>query len=162
MERLLPYARQIGSKVIYVATDSRDALLELRKLYGEEFQVLSLDGVSRYRDKAPPDVLDARIKRRMHAKRNDTSWANGEAWRAIIDVELLARCDVLVGLFSSNLFRAAFAKRAAAIHAVPLYVSLDAPFCFDAGMLSGMNYEFPMRGADSLNSSWHTANTFEC
>ena len=162
MERLLPYARHIGCKVIYVATDSKDALIELRKLYGAEFQVLSLDGVSRYRDKAPPNVIDARIKRYMNPKVNSTSWANGEAWRAIIDVELLARCDVLVGLFSSNLFRAAFAKRAAAIHAIPLYVSLDAPFCFDAGMLSGMNYEFPVRSAAALRTSWHFANTFEC
>ena len=54
-----------------------------------------------------------------------------KAWRATLDVMLLARCDALVGKFSSNLFRTAHALQAAACDCARPFVSLDAPWCSD-------------------------------
>ena len=56
---------------------------------------------------------------------------NRKAWRATLDVMLLARCDALVGKFSSNLFRTAHALQAAACDCARPFVSLDAPWCSD-------------------------------
>lgn len=47
-----------------------------------------------------------------------------------VDALLLARCDVLVGKFTSGLFRAAYALAAARKGGLlPPFVSLDAPWC---------------------------------
>ena len=162
MDRILPYAKAIGSKTLYVATDSRDALSELKKRYSDDFNILSLKGVERFRDRRPPDVIDARLQKRIESNASDTYWANGVAWRATIDAELLSRCDVLVGLFSSNLFRTAFAMRAAKVEAMPLFISLDSPWCFDAGLLAGHNYESPVTEAAVLEKTWRYANRFVC
>lgn len=73
---------------------------------------------------------------------------------------LLARADAFVGKFSSNLFRAAYALRAASCDCAPVFVSLDAPWCFDYGVRDGRNWEFPL-----LNRSTGRLRTdavFEC
>ena len=87
MDRILPYAKAIGSKTLYVATDPRDALSELKKRYSDDFNILSLKGVERFRDRRPPDVIDARLQKRIESNASDTYWANGVAWRATIDAE---------------------------------------------------------------------------
>ena len=59
---------------------------------------------------------------------------------------LLARCDVLVGKFSSGLFRAAYALASARRGgALPPFISLDAPWCADYGVPAGYNDNFPLR-----------------
>ena len=74
---------------------------------------------------------------------------------------LLARCDALVGKFSSNLFRAAHALQAAACDCAAPFVSLDAPWCSDYGLLEGANWEFPVRDAAALGSN-PFANRLQC
>lgn len=69
-----------------------------------------------------------------------------DALLGVIDTMLLARCDVLVGKFSSGLFRAAYQLSAAAHGVLRPFVSLDAPWCADYGVVSGYNEDFPERG----------------
>ena len=72
------------------------------------------------------------------------------ALMGVVDALLLARCDVLVGKFTSGLFRAAYAlasaRRAGAL--VP-FLSLDAPWCSDYGVPTGYNDAFPKRPTHS-------------
>jgi hypothetical protein len=68
---------------------------------------------------------------------------------------------VLIGKFSSNLFRAAYALRAAQCDCAPLFSSLDAPTCFDYGVRSGRNWEFPVLNA-SVRERERTDATFQC
>ena len=59
---------------------------------------------------------------------------------AAVDALLLARCDVLVGKFTSGLFRAAYALAAARKGGMlPPFISLDAPWCADYGIPRGYN-----------------------
>ena len=81
---------------------------------------------------------------------------------AVVDMELLSRCDVLVGTFSSDLFRTVMAERAARCACIPPFVSLDAPWCFDPGMLTGSAWNFPVTAPHELGRSWRYANRFEC
>ena len=75
---------------------------------------------------------------------------------AQVDALLLARCDVLVGKFSSGLFRAAYALAAARRDgSLPPFISLDAPWCADYGVPAGYNEDFPQRGT----RSWQKGGT---
>ena len=56
---------------------------------------------------------------------------------------LLARCDFLVGKFSSGLFRAAYQLAVAQKGALPPYLSLDAPWCAEYGIAAGYNEDYP-------------------
>ena len=56
---------------------------------------------------------------------------------------MLSRCDLFVGKFTSNFFRAAYSLAAARCDCVVPFVSLDAPWCFDYGQRVGTNWEFP-------------------
>ena len=107
----------------------------------------------------PPDLWDKRVLWRGH--QNRTAWTAEQAWRATLDVLLLAKCDVLIGKFSSNLFRAAHALRAARCDCAKPFVSLDAPWCTDYGLLEGYNWEFPTRDAATLTRN-QFANRLQC
>ena len=65
------------------------------------------------------------------------------ALAGIVDTLLLARCDVLVGKFSSGLFRAAYQLAVAQKGALPPYLSLDAPWCAEYGIAAGYNEDYP-------------------
>jgi hypothetical protein len=108
---------------------------------------------------SPPDLWDLRV--RWREQKNKTGWSAEQAWRATLDVMLLARCDALVGKFSSNLFRTAHALQSAACDCARPFVSLDAPWCSDYGLLEGANWEFPVRDADSLRLN-PFANRLQC
>ena len=56
-----------------------------------------------------------------------------------LDVMLLAKCELLVGQFTSNTFRGAFELRAADCGCVPVHTSLDSDWCFDWGLQEGFN-----------------------
>ena len=88
--------------------------------------------------------------------------ASSTAANASIEAHLLARADVFVGKFSSNLFRAAYSLRAAHCDCVPLFASLDAPMCFDYGLRSGRNWEFPLANASAGRPREASDATFEC
>ena len=52
------------------------------------------------------------------------------AQQSLVDAMLLADADILVGKFTSNLFRAAVELKAGRLGALPPFVSLDAAWCF--------------------------------
>ena len=64
---------------------------------------------------------------------------------AALDAHLLARTHVLVGKFTSGLFRVAYSLGAARRGALLPFVSLDAPWCADYGIPAGYNDDFPSR-----------------
>lgn len=68
-----------------------------------------------------------------------------DALLAALDVHLLARTHVLVGKFTSGLFRAAYALAVGRRGALLPFVSLDAPWCSDHGVRAGFNDAFPAR-----------------
>lgn len=72
---------------------------------------------------------------------------------AALDVHLLARTHVLVGKFTSSLFRAAYALAAGQRGALLPFISLDAPWCSDFGVQSGYNDNFPGRHANKMFGS---------
>jgi len=76
---------------------------------------------------------------------------------------LLAKCDALVGKFTSSLFRAAFSLKAAECGCLPPFVSLDAPWCYDYGVKAGANWEFPLSPKESSGRGVGKAdNRFWC
>lgn len=103
--------------------------------------------VSRYSTRAgapPPELLDLVLKRR--AGGNDVAGmaASHEAALAgLVDAMLLARTAILVGKFSSGMFRTAYALAAARAGGLPPYLSLDAPWCADYGLPAAFNDDFP-------------------
>ena len=56
------------------------------------------------------------------------------------DVELLARADVIVGKFTSNVERLAVEVRAGRYGVLPAFISLDAPWCFGVGLIRRGKY----------------------
>ena len=52
------------------------------------------------------------------------------AQQSLVDAMLLADADILVGKFTSNLFRGAVELKAGRLGALPPFVSLDAAWCF--------------------------------
>ena len=71
---------------------------------------------------------------------------------AALDAHLLARTHVLVGKFTSGLFRVAYALAAARRGALLPFVSLDAPWCSDYGIPAGYNDNFPQRREGAVDS----------
>ena len=144
-EALRPCARVAAPRRRYLATDSVDVLSEARRTAGLKF--LSLPNVTRSGGGAgaPTRIIDEVMKERAKLRRgvDDTQ---REATLAALDAHLLARTHVLVGKFSSGLFRAAHMLAAARRGALPPFLSLDAPWCSDYGVPAGYNDEFPRRG----------------
>ena len=62
-----------------------------------------------------------------------------------IDMMLMSQCDMFVGKFTSNFFRTAYELKAAECDCAPPFTSLDAPWCFDYGLLEGRNWNYPAR-----------------
>ena len=101
---------------------------------------------------APTEVLDEVIKRRARTGVG-VERTQHDALTAAVDALLLARCDVLVGKFSSGLFRAAYALAAARRGgALPPFVSLDAPWCADYAVPAGFNDNFPRREREARDA----------
>ena len=94
---------------------------------------------------APSEILDELVKRRARTGVG-VGRTQQHALSGALDALLLARCDVLVGKFSSGLFRAAYALASARRGgALPPFISLDAPWCADYGVPAGYNDNFPLR-----------------
>lgn len=112
------------------------------------YTALHIGNVTRTRPAAgpPAEILDEVLKRRAATGRG-VERSEHDALQGAIDALLLARCDVLVGKFTSGLFRAAYALASARRGgALPPFVSLDAPWCADYGVPAGHNDAFPSRG----------------
>ena len=90
-----------------------------------------------------------------------TDWTQHMAWTATVEMLLLAHADLFIGKFTSNIFRAAYALRAAQCDCAPPFASLDAPMCFDYGVRSGRNWEFSLVNV-SLGARDRADATFQC
>jgi hypothetical protein len=157
------HGRRGGRKpLLYLATDSMQVVRE-SAAYADRFEVVSLDekkGTMRHEPKSGDALLwDKRVWQRFFW--GQTDWTQQAAWTATVEMLLLGHADVLIGKFSSNLFRAAYALRAAQCDCAPLFSSLDAPTCFDYGVRSGRNWEFPVLNA-SVRERERTDATFQC
>ena len=108
----------------------------------------------------PRRLLRRRIWERFVWKMTD--WSQAQAWDATVDLMLLKECDLFVGKFSSNFFRAAFALRAADCDCMPPFVSLDAPWCFDYGLRRGRNWDFPRNLSDRSARRDRQDALFQC
>ena len=132
--------------VVYLATDSAKVVRESRA-YASEFEIVHIgdrEGIGRHDPKDGDAILwDRRIWQRFYW--GQTDWTQQAAWTATAELLVLAHADVFVGKFTSNMFRAAYALRAAQCDCAPLFVSLDAPMCFDYGKHAGRNWEFPVQ-----------------
>ena len=56
---------------------------------------------------------------------------HGIATAVLLDMYLLSEGDVLVGKFTSNVFRTAYALSHARSRCIKPFVSMDGPWCFD-------------------------------
>ena len=146
--------------VVYLATDSVAVLRESRA-YATQFEIVHLPerAVARHDPKDGDALLwDKRVWQRFFW--GQTTWTMTQAWDATTELFLLAHADIFIGKFTSNLFRAAYALRAAQCDCAPLFVSLDAPTCFDYGIRAGRNWEFPKANASLPRGK--TDVTYEC
>ena len=141
MERLTPYARELGITTIYLATDSELVLAQTR--HYPEFKFLFLKNVTRHAMKSRPTI----IWDKLIAQRAGTSAVHDnfiDAWMASVDMFLLSMCHVFIGKFTSTFFRTAYALHSAQCNCAAPFISLDAPWCFDYGVRAGSNWEFPV------------------
>ena len=74
------------------------------------------------------------------AAEGEKNWRNTQAARhTTVDAMLLARCDLFVGQFSSNVFRLAYEMKTSSCDCVAPYASLDSKWCFDWALRSATN-----------------------
>jgi len=135
-----------GAHTVFLATDSEVVLRDARTLF-PKFTFLYAPNMSRtgLTSAAPTVILDEVLKKRARTG-VDIASTQRDALLGAVDALLLARCDVLVGKFTSGLFRAAYALAAARKGGLlPPFVSLDAPWCADYGIPRGYNDNFPRR-----------------
>ena len=148
MATIQHYAEVMGVHTIFLATDSESVLRDAHIQF-PGYTFLHVPNVSRtgVGNAAPAEVLDERIKRRARDG-VDVSVTQRDALLGVVDALLLSRCNVLVGKFTSGLFRAAYALASARRGGMlPPFVSLDAPWCADYGLSVGYNDNFPRRDA---------------
>ena len=74
--------------------------------------------------------LSQRIEARVARRASRAVDGSLLAQQSLVDMMLLADTDILVGKFTSNLFRGAVELRAGRLGALPPFVSLDAAWCF--------------------------------
>ena len=145
VDALLPYARRHNIRTIFVATDSAPVLRDAAGY--KELTFLHLRNVTRAAA-TPAVILDEVLKSRVglggrRRQYGGVDRTHAAALAGIVDTLLLARCDVLVGKFSSGLFRAAYQLAVAQKGALPPYLSLDAPWCAEYGIAAGYNEDYP-------------------
>jgi hypothetical protein len=61
------------------------------------------------------------------------------AWETTLDLLLFSKCDVFIGKHTSNFFRSAYELRAGRCKCAAPFVSLDAPWCFDWSVTTGIS-----------------------
>lgn len=163
LDAVAGYAETIGATTLFIATDSDQVLADAAAL-APRFRTLYMRNVTRTRAGAPPPktILDEVIKARARSGRGVASTEH-DALQGALDAMLLARCDVLVGKFTSGLFRAAYALASARRGGgYPPFASLDAPWCADYGVPAGYNDAFPDRApAKGLHDGLYGAGPTE-
>ena len=87
----------------------------------------------------PPDLYAWDDIVRANKARNKT-WRNVKAAKLMmVDVTLLAKCDLFIGQFTSNVFRLAYELKTAQCDCAAPYVSLDSSWCFGFALRSNVN-----------------------
>ena len=133
LDAYMPAIRRIGKaygiRHVFLATDDGDTLRAARR--HTDFTWLYL------KDASASSALRqrARVEHLIAAGK-----LNGydEGLGALLDMELLARCDAFVGKFTSNMDRLVFALMSGRRGGcVPPYASIDSRWCFDFGVRSG-------------------------
>eukprot|EP00966_Prymnesium_polylepis_P226174 5231845-Prymnesium_polylepis.1 len=148
----------LGITTIYIATDSEQVLAETRDY--PQFKFLFLPNATRYGShRRPPAVIWDKLIARRAADAASVHENFVDAWTATIDMLLLARCHVFVGKFTSTFFRTAYALHSASCKCLAPFISLDAPWCFDYGIRSGSNWEFPVASRTGVGAA---DNRFWC
>jgi hypothetical protein len=132
------YAQQMkhtyGVSTIFLSSDSREVIRDASK-YKDRFTFLTIDGGSYHSPGTMNISWDQLAARRSYKQARPTM----EAFHIIAAMLLLSECDMLIGKFSSNVFRIAFQLlMSSREQCVPPYVGLDGPWCSDWGMPSGI------------------------
>jgi len=131
LEEAMPWLRTLatkyGSTAVFLATDGAGVINETARY--PEFQWLFLRNSMRF--SAEPTEAHNPTTQRMESRVAGGA-LDGEsvAMQSLVDMLLLSETDVLVGKFTSNLFRAALEYRGGQLGGLPAFVSLDATWCF--------------------------------
>ncbi|KAL3918546.1 MAG: hypothetical protein SGPRY_005975 [Prymnesium sp.] len=151
LARVRPYLKSIGCTTLFIATDSESVL---RDATTHGLRILYLRNVSRsgLTTPLPSRVIDEVLRERA-ANGREIETSHHEAALAALDAHLLAQTHLLVGKFTSSLFRLAYALAAARRQALVPFVSLDAPWCSDHSIRAGYNDNFPNRASLTTTSS---------
>lgn len=139
--RLRAIAALYGSKAILLATDGLRVLNETAK--HPDFQWHVLAQRTRFQTGAGAEA-EPRLETRIGRGTLDGATL---ALESLVDMLLLAETDVLVGKFTSNLFRSAVELRAGRTRCVPPVVSLDAAWCFGPDHIEAGSSGQVLRGA---------------
>ena len=164
MEAAMPMIKSAGVKYVYLATDSIQALTDTQLYPQLKFIHLNTTREPMTTKRHKLTLWDVRIRpsspNETPAEEQHRLSSNmASAFDATVDVMLLAKADILVGKFTSNLFRAAYAMASARCDCIVPFISLDAPWCFDYGRRVGANWDFPVDGGANHSKS---DNRFYC
>eukprot|EP00041_Stephanoeca_diplocostata_P017827 m.367378 g.367378 ORF g.367378 m.367378 type:complete len:182 (+) comp20832_c0_seq2:1466-2011(+) len=129
---------------VFLATDGGDEIYEQTKAYpGLRWHFLR-------QESAFEDVMIDSLVFHDTAGNPDAKSVEDRGFRlgvdAMVDMLLLSHANVLVGKFSSNVFRAALEVGSARAGELKPYVSLDATWCWDFGVNSGHILRGPYKG----------------
>ena len=140
MPRVRSLAERYKTRTIFLATDGKSVFNETAR-YGE-FEWLMLP-----RERFQPTGAGADKEPRVEERIASGTLDGGVlALESLVDMLLLAETDVLVGKFTSNLFRTAVEVRAGRRGCVPPVVSLDAAWCFGPDQMGGYDSGEVLRG----------------
>ena len=140
MPRVRSLAARYKTRTIFLATDGKSVFNETAR-YGE-FEWLMLP-----RERFQPTGAGAEKEPRVEERIASGTLDGGVlALESLVDMLLLAETDVLVGKFTSNLFRTAVEVRAGRRGCVPPVVSLDAAWCFGPDQMGGYDSGEVLRG----------------
>ena len=148
MPRVKALAERYKVRTIFLATDGKRVMNETARY--PEFKWLVLPR-ERFLVGAGAEH-EPRMEQRIASGTLD---GRALALESLVDMMLLAETDVLVGKFTSNLFRSAFELRAGRRGCVPPIVSMDAAWCFGPDHVGGENSGEVLRGR-------HAGETFAC
>ena len=109
---------------IFLATDTASVIADSKHdKWAKSFNFVHLSGVSREiaKDKIWDELIEEGAAMDFHHI----------ARSVLLDMYLLAEGDVLIGKFTSNVLRTAYALAYANTGCIKPFVSLDGPWCFD-------------------------------
>lgn len=140
MPRVRSLAERYKTRTIFLATDGKSVFNETAR-YGE-FEWLMLP-----RERFQPIGAGADKEPRVEERIASGTLDGGVlALESLVDMLLLAETDVLVGKFTSNLFRTAVEVKAGRRGCVPPVVSLDAAWCFGPDQMGAYDSGEVLRG----------------